>query len=82
MNGCPIEEYPVNKFTKHEKGFETDTFFQGRDSRTWMLDPEGYYIILEWFLCNHFKVFILYTVHVSSKTTSTVLEFIGQMKLN
>jgi len=52
MNGCPIEEYPVNKFTKHEKGFETDTFFQGRDTRTWMLDPEGYYIILEWLLCN------------------------------
>ena len=55
MNGCPIEEYPVNKFTKHEKGFETDTFFQGRDSRTWMLDPEGYYIILEWLLCNHLR---------------------------
>jgi len=45
MNGCPIEEYPVNKFTKHEKGFETDTFFQGRDSRTWMLDPEGFHIV-------------------------------------
>ena len=44
MNGNAIDEYPTNKFTEHEKGFDSDTFFKGRDGRTWMLDPEGFHI--------------------------------------
>ena len=44
MNGIPIDEYPTNKFTEQEKGF-VDTFFKGRDGRTWMLDPEGFHIV-------------------------------------
>jgi ribonuclease HI len=45
MNGCAVDEYPVNKFSIKEKGFESDTFFKGRDGRTWMLDPEGFHIV-------------------------------------
>ena len=44
LNGNAIDEYPTNKFTEHEKGFDSDTFFKGRDGRTWMLDPEGFHI--------------------------------------
>jgi len=45
LNGNAIDEYPTNKFTELEKGFDSDTFFKGRDGRTWMLDPEGFHIV-------------------------------------
>ena len=45
MNGNAITEYPVNKFTGNEKGNLSDTFYLGRDGRSWMLDPEGSHIV-------------------------------------
>ena len=45
MNGNAITEYPINKFTSREKGNLSDTFYTGRDGRSWMLDPEGSHIV-------------------------------------
>ena len=45
LNGNAVDEYPTNKFTEQSKGFDSDTFFKGRDGRTWMLDPEGFHIV-------------------------------------
>lgn len=37
MNGEPSAEYPLNKFSPKEKGLESDSFYDGRDGRHWML---------------------------------------------
>jgi len=45
MNGNPISEYPLNKFSETEKGKDSDSFYDGRDGRSWMLDTEGLHIV-------------------------------------
>ena len=37
MNGEPSAEYPLNKFSPKEKGIDSDSFYDGRDGRHWML---------------------------------------------
>ena len=37
MNGEPSAEYPLNKFSPKEKGLDSDSFYDGRDGRHWML---------------------------------------------
>jgi len=45
MNGEPSAEYPLNKFSPKEKGLESDSFYDGRDGRHWMLDSEGLHVV-------------------------------------
>lgn len=45
FNGNPVPEYPLNKFSKAEKGIESDSFYHGRDDRSWMLDTGGLHIV-------------------------------------
>ncbi|CBY22058.1 unnamed protein product [Oikopleura dioica] len=44
-DGEPIEAYPLNRFAEPQKGLPTDTFYEGRDERTWILDDEGSHVV-------------------------------------